>query len=242
MTMVAKCIRLQGDWVRWNEQTERLEFLMMQHSSTEVFTEAWLQREQWQSKAEPTAAAAETAPAARSINPPTASSNPTTPVTPAAAKLPPQAEATAAAAASKRRGKADTDEPQRPLNKPKSKTSLDVALQAATRVKNSYLMHTSQATAFLSNCRAGGAWQWALWGDEIQLEAVRNAVGALQEVMKDPFLGQCIGVGIEKPNDYTESAKFEVDCERLTSEVKPLIDNLVAEIAKLKRMHSARSK
>ena len=117
-----------------------------------------------------------------------------------------------------------------------------IALQAATRVKNSYLMQTSQATVFLSNCRAGGAWQWALWGDEIQLEAVRNAVGALQEVMKDPFLGQFIGVGIEKPKDSTESAKFEVDCERLTSEVKPLIDNLGAEIAKLKRMHSARSK
>ena len=49
LKLVAKSIKMGGSWVRKNEQTERWEFLHMQHSTSDIFEEAWSKCRTWSS-------------------------------------------------------------------------------------------------------------------------------------------------------------------------------------------------
>jgi hypothetical protein len=256
LKLVAKSIKMGGAWVRRNEQTERFEFLHMQHSTSDIFEQAWSECTKWTSGAgepagrqagcvqgAPAAAAGAAADADASAAPPPAAA----PAAKATAKASAKASASASAPAGaeaitpnkspgKRSGAAGELSGQKGK---KGKSSLDEAVGCANKQRDSYFKLKTQLGAFLDMVKADEKWAWVRVGNGINLQALHEGLAAANKFAQDDFSRQFLAMGVDK-KDGTNHAQLEVSLKKFASEMTKHTATMSLEIERLKKMHNVR--
>ena len=223
--LAIKCCRMGGDWLRWNGQTDRFDYLHLEASYEESMTQAWELYQRWKSTGQP-------APSVPASQERPASLGESAAARPTQTTEPPSENA-------KAKAKAKTT-PRGADNPKKQKTSFDDAIAKSQKTRQHMLNAMSQSEVFLGSVRSQASWSWAVTGDEVMLEPLKQSLAELQALAQKKEIQALLAHGIERPKDDKDRPMLEKQLVDFSSKLDPILDIFHSELRRLKRMHAAR--
>jgi hypothetical protein len=245
--LVAKCIKMGGQWCRFNEQTERWEFLHMQHLSSDIFEQAWSECKRWSSAdagdnmvinvSKPELATNAGGAAVEDTRGGLAAATPK-----AEAKENKKAVAkakanSAVAATPTRKGEGARTPETGEKNPKKQRTGVDVALASANKMKTHYFTLKTQVAVFMEMVQTGEKWERLRIANGVNLQGLHAAVKSAHEYTLGDFALHFLASGVDKKMDK-DHALLEVSLKTFVVDMAGLTTHISEEMAWCRKMHN----
>ena len=216
----SKCLAMGPPFIAYNTFTERVDFMLIERSETDIFERAWATVRSGKTAASPSSAKpAEVAPAPSNPKPATAGKPPSVGKSP--------------------RGQKDNDEgsgnPTNESDAKKVKANLNKALQQMTKVKDKRASSASSLRTFMERTKTHPDYKWADKG--ANLSNIKEISQRMDILMTTGFNNQFL----------TEDAKYLRLCykedvllqcaTKYNNEVSDLAACMEAEVKKITAMH-----
>jgi hypothetical protein len=221
-----KCVAMGGPWVSVNMLTERVEFLHLERSVSEVFTRCWTLYEIQVSTTSPTAADSSSMSATGDAG------------VSAAAVTAGKGQKRLGEKHAENKGAATIEKPEKPEKPEKqirTKSPVEMAFADASEVKKLMAAATTSARSILESVEADKEWKNLAGASD----PLRNTVKALQAAMT-PFARAFLSLTtMQVKKDYPDANTLKTELQHFTCAFKDIVASCDFEARKLVAMQQA---